>query len=72
MILPGGGSVAFQGSCEIKYLGDNRWKVIYSEGTRIAVGDTFNCSVIMSGEPLYVDNLVHDGKASGVYVCGIP
>ncbi|MDE6238862.1 MAG: hypothetical protein K2M54_02620 [Muribaculaceae bacterium] len=56
--------------CEIKYLGDNRWKVIYSEGTRIAVGDTFNCSVIMSGEPLYVDNLVHDGKASGVYVCG--
>ncbi|MDE6369670.1 MAG: hypothetical protein K2K94_10585 [Muribaculaceae bacterium] len=56
--------------CEIKYLGNGRWKVIRSEGTRLAVGDTFTCSVIMSGEPLYIDNLMHEGVASGVYVCG--
>lgn len=56
--------------CEIKYLGDSRWEVVGSEGTRLAVGDTFRCSVIMSGEPLYLDNLVHDGVESGVYVCG--
>ena len=56
--------------CEIKYLGDSRWEVVRAEGTRLAVGDTFRCSVIMSGEPLYLENLVHGGEDGGVYVCG--
>ena len=25
---------------------------------------------IAEGEPLYLYNLIHDGKPSGVYVCG--
>ena len=56
--------------CEIRYLGDSRWEVLRSEGTRLAVGDTFRCPVIMSGEPLYLRDLVHNGERSGVYVCG--
>ncbi len=56
--------------CEIRYLGDNHWEVTRSEGTRLVAGDTFRCSVIMSGEPLYLDDLIHDGVKCGVYVCG--
>ncbi len=56
--------------CEIKYLGNSRWMVEHSEGTRLQQGDTFRCSMIMSGEPLYLDNVEHDGKKMGIYVCG--
>ncbi len=56
--------------CEVVYLGDNRWKVLRSEGTRLAPGDTFKCSTIMSGEPLYLDDLIHNGRPGGLYVCG--
>ncbi|MDE6337158.1 MAG: hypothetical protein K2L34_11375 [Muribaculaceae bacterium] len=56
--------------CEIEYLGNNRWTVVTSEGTRLLPGDTFRCSMIMTGEPLYLDDVVHDGVHSGIYVCG--
>ncbi|MDE5881790.1 MAG: hypothetical protein K2H60_08670 [Muribaculaceae bacterium] len=56
--------------CEIKYLGDHRWIVVRSEGTRLLPGDTFRCSMIMSGEPLYLDDVIHAGIPSGIYVCG--
>lgn len=56
--------------CDIRYLGGGSWEVLRSEGTRLAAGDTFKCPVIMSGEPLYLDSLVHEGENRGVYVCG--
>lgn len=56
--------------CEVKYEGEDRWIVIRSEGTRLSPGDTFRCSMIMSGEPLYLDDLIHEGAKSGIYVCG--
>lgn len=56
--------------CDIEYKGNMCWKVVGSEGTRLKVGDTFSCPVIVSGEPLYLDNLIHEGSRPGVYVCG--
>lgn len=56
--------------CEAEYLGNSNWRILKSEGTRLLPGDTFRCLVIMSGEPLYLDNVVHGGKPVGVYVCG--
>ena len=56
--------------CRIKYLGNSRWEVVDAEGSRLEAGDTFSCSVIMSGEPLYINNLIHRDIPSGVYVCG--
>ena len=56
--------------CVIEYLGERKWKVVASEGTRLAPGDTFCCALIVSGEPLYLDNLVHGDDRPGVYVCG--
>lgn len=56
--------------CEIEYLGDRKWRVVASQGTKLSPGDTFNCALIVSGEPLYLDNLVHGDDRPGVYVCG--
>lgn len=56
--------------CLIEYLGDIDWKVVEAEGTRLRPGDTFQCVLIVSGEPLYLDNLIHEGSHPGVYVCG--
>lgn len=56
--------------CDIEYLGNLRWQVISSEGTRLQSGDTFSCPVIIAGEPLYLDNLIHEGTRPGIYVCG--
>lgn len=56
--------------CEIEYEGDSGWVVIDSEGTRLKPGDRFLCPLIISGEPLYIDNLVKEGNRGGIYVCG--
>ncbi|MDE5875153.1 MAG: hypothetical protein K2G69_01810 [Muribaculaceae bacterium] len=56
--------------CEIIYQGNGRWVVRRSEGTRLTEGDTFRCTMLMSGEPLYLDDVVHKGVPSGIYVCG--
>ncbi|MDE6409874.1 MAG: hypothetical protein K2K81_06490 [Muribaculaceae bacterium] len=57
-------------TCVAEYLGSRQWKILESEGTRLEPGDTFSCSLIAEGEPLYLDNLIHQGNQSGIYVCG--
>ena len=60
--------------CDVEYLGELSFRVIASENTRIQPGDTFQCSLIVEGEPLYLDNLRKgDGSTSAetiAYVCG--
>lgn len=56
--------------CEVEYLGELQFRVIASEKTRLRVGDTFQCSMIVEGEPLYLDNLRQDGRPPIAYVCG--
>ena len=56
--------------CEIEYLGERRLRVVASEVTRLSPGDTFSCALIVSGELLYLDNLVHGTDRPGAYVCG--
>ena len=56
--------------CDIEYLGDLTFKVIASENTRLQPGDTFECSLIVEGEPLYLDNLIQGQKQPTAYVCG--
>ena len=56
--------------CDIEYLGDLTFKVIASENTRLQEGDTFQCSLIVEGEPLYLDNLIQGHKQPTAYVCG--
>lgn len=56
--------------CDIEYLGDLQFKVIASENTRLKVGDTFECSLIVEGEPLYLDHLIQGNHQPIAYVCG--
>ncbi|MDE6867031.1 MAG: hypothetical protein K2J23_06510, partial [Muribaculaceae bacterium] len=56
--------------CVISYCGNRRWEIIEAEGTKLLPGDTFSCSIIAEGEPLYLDNLVHEGEVSCADVGG--
>ena len=56
--------------CEAEYLGGLRFRIVSSENTRLRAGDTFSCSMIIEGEPLYIDNLRQNGAAPLAYVCG--
>ena len=56
--------------CEVVYHGDNEFEVLSSQNTGIKAGDWFCCSLIVSGEPLWLSNLRQYGKAPVAYVCG--
>lgn len=56
--------------CDIEYLGDLQFRVIASENTRLKEGDTFECSLIVEGEPLYLDHLIQGNHQPIAYVCG--
>ena len=54
----------------IKYLGDLTFRVCASQNTRIKKDDTFQCSVIIDGEPLYIDDLRQGEQPPVAYICG--
>jgi len=57
--------------CVVEHLGDNRFRVIESQNSKLAVGDTFVCQMFIRHEPLYVDDLEHGGEATHTaYVAG--
>ena len=56
--------------CDIRYLGELRFSVTASEKTRLKKGDTFECSLIVEGEPLYLDNLRQGNHPPIAYICG--
>ncbi len=56
--------------CDIEYLGELNFRVVASEKTRLHAGDTFQCSLIVEGEPLYIDNLKQGDSIPTAYVCG--
>lgn len=54
----------------VKHLGDSRFEIIEAENTKLCVGDTFRCHLMIQHEPLYLDDVVHDGRPAMVYVAG--
>ena len=56
--------------CDVEYLGNLSFRVIASENTRLREGNTFECSLIIEGEPLYLDNLKQGKLPAIAYVCG--
>ena len=56
--------------CLVRYLGDEQFVVEQSQATRLQPGDTFECGLLIDGEPLYLDNLCQPGCAPSAYVCG--
>ncbi len=56
--------------CDIEYLGNLSFRVITSVNTRLREQDTFQCSLIIEGEPLFLDNLRQNEAPPIAYVCG--
>ena len=54
----------------VRHLGNAQFVVERSENSKLSVGDTFTCHLIIQDEPLYLDNLVHHTMPPRCYVCG--
>lgn len=56
--------------CVIQRQKGKCFQVIEAEQTKLSVGDTFECDIFIEGEPLYLSQLVHEGRPPMVYVAG--
>lgn len=54
----------------IRHLGNGNFVVESSLNSKLSAGDTFNCEMLIEGEPLYLDNLVQADRPPTGYVCG--
>lgn len=56
--------------CQLRYEGNCKYLILKSENSKLSVGDTFSCMFFITGQPLYLDNLVHEKSAPTSYVIG--
>lgn len=56
--------------CVLKFGGNNKFEVIESEHSKLQVGNTFECSSFLLGQPLYLDNLIQGNNAPVSFVVG--
>lgn len=54
----------------VKHLGGSRFEIVEAENTKLCVGDTFRCHLMIQHEPLFLDDVVHLGLPAMVYVAG--
>ena len=53
-----------------RYLGDMRFEVVESVNSKLSVGDTFVSTFFLTGQPLFIDQLVLTGHTTVSYVAG--
>lgn len=46
------------------------FEIVEAKNTKLSVGDTFRCHLMIQHEPLYLDNVIHQGMPPMVYVAG--
>jgi len=54
----------------IRHQGEGRFEIVEAENTKLSVGDSFRCHLMIQHEPLYLDEVVHQGQPAMVYVAG--
>ena len=54
----------------MEYIGDNHFKIIEADNSKLQPGDIFEAITIMKGIPLYISGINRDGKRSDPYVAG--
>ncbi len=54
----------------LKCIGTGQFETIEAENSKITAGDTFRCERFIIGEPLYINNLVHNGEEPKLFVAG--
>lgn len=56
--------------CVFRYLGDMRFEVVESANSKLSVGDTFISTFFLTGQPLYIDQLIQSAQPPVSYVAG--
>ena len=56
--------------CVFKYLGQNTYMVTEISNAKLQVGDTFQAICFLEGHPMYIDNLLQEGRPATSYVAG--
>lgn len=54
----------------VKHISNGQFEIIEAENTKLSVGDTFRCHLMIQHEPLYLDEVMHQGMPPMVYVAG--
>lgn len=54
----------------VRHEGYEVFTVVESLNSKLSVGDTFRCGLIVEGEPMYLAQLKHEGGEPVSYVCG--
>jgi hypothetical protein len=56
--------------CDVEYNGSLHFRVVASKNTKLKPNDTFLCSLIIEGQPLYLDQLNQGDNPPAAYICG--
>lgn len=56
--------------CIFKHISNGNFIVVESINSKLTANDTFHCTFFAKGQPLYIDNFVHDNKAPTLFVVG--
>ena len=56
--------------CVFRYDGDMQFTVESVANAKLHVGDTFSAACFLIGQPMFLDNLIHDGGEPVSYVAG--
>ena len=56
--------------CTVEYIGNNTYRVISSEKTKLQPGNTFQTPFFAEGTPMLLSNLIQDGTAFNLYEIG--
>lgn len=54
----------------LKHVGNGVFDVTDAHNSKIVAGDRFHCERFIIGEPLYIDNLVHNDDEPALFVVG--
>lgn len=54
----------------LAYTGNNSFRIIQSQNSKLDSGDTFSCYMFIEGEPLYIDKLLHKNFSPATYIIG--
>jgi len=54
----------------VKHTGNCQFEIVEAKNTKLNVGDTFRCHLMIQHEPLYLDQLIHEGMPPTTYVAG--
>lgn len=57
-------------TCIIRYTGKYKFIIEKAINTKLSEDDTFNCRFFIVGQPLYIDNLIHNNEMPTAYVIG--